>query len=109
MFRAFPGAVSAVEASAVLKALSGQPEEAPPSEDSRFATNEEGEVEYQSVTGEWRDAPESITSYSPQSGPVFGILNQLLTQFQEDLQNAQTKEESAQVLYADVKKTKDEE
>merc|ERR1719316_1250107 len=96
MLRDFPGAVSAVEASAVMTALSRQEPEAE-------------EAAYESPTGEWRDAPESIKSYDSQSGVVFGILNQLLATFQQDLSDAQEKESNAQALYADVKTSKEEE
>merc|ERR1719316_1617258 len=96
MLRDFPGAVSAVEASAVMTALSRQEPKAE-------------EAAYESPTGEWCDAPESIKSYDSQSGVVFGILNQLLATFQQDLSDAQEKESNAKALYADVKTSKEEE
>ena len=42
-------------------------------------------------------------SYDSQSGVVFGILNQLLATFQQDLSDAQEKESNSKALYADVR------
>jgi len=114
VFKEFPGAVSAVEQSTVLRALAEnrQPALNRPGDDATaedgatYTTSEDGTVTQDSPTGEWREAPESVTQPKGQSGAVFGILTEMLEQFQQDLLDEQTKDEEASALFEALKETK---
>merc|ERR1740138_444868 len=46
-------------------------------------------------------------SYAPQSGQIFGILNQMKEEFGKDLKDAQEKETAAQKAYEELKAAKE--
>merc|ERR1719343_1646858 len=48
-------------------------------------------------------------SYAPQSGEIFGILDQMKEEFEKDLKDAQDRETAAQKAYEDLKAAKEEE
>merc|ERR1719379_1819165 len=116
VFKAYPAAVSAVQAKEVLRALeSEEPTEedgapvavAPPTEEElealRTAEN------YTSPTGEWREMPESMKRPKSESGVVFGILGDMLETFQSDPNVTQVKEAEAQAAYEELMATKETE
>ncbi|CAK0887783.1 unnamed protein product, partial [Prorocentrum cordatum] len=48
-------------------------------------------------------------SYAPQSGEIFGVLDQMKEEFQKDLKDAQDRETAAQKAYEDLKAAKEAE
>jgi chromosome segregation ATPase len=48
-------------------------------------------------------------SYAPQSGQIFGVLNQMKEEFEKDLKDAQEKETAAQKAYEELKAAKEAE
>merc|ERR1719188_1058850 len=48
-------------------------------------------------------------SYAPQSGEIFGVLDQMKEEFEKDLKDAQDRETAAQKAYEDLKAAKEEE
>jgi len=55
-----------------------------------------------------RLAPRPKQAYAPQSGEIFGILQQMKATFEENLSVSQKEELSSQTAFADVKAAKDE-
>jgi len=53
--------------------------------------------------------PAHFQSYAPQSGQIFGILEEMKEQFEHNLEKAQTNEMSAKESYAQLKSSKEEE
>lgn len=52
--------------------------------------------------------PVAVKSYEPASGQIFGILNQMKEEFEQNLSQSQKEEVKAQQEYADLKATKEE-
>jgi len=63
----------------------------------------------QAPTDYFDAAPTFKQSYAPQSGEIFGILDQMKEEFNKDLKDAQDKETAAQKAYEELKAAKEAE